>query len=293
MMDPTASFTGQVDIDNLLLRFIDVAIEPGYTYEYRIRVRMLNPNFGRTSEVSNPNDAKVERLFSRWFEIRNTKTSTITIPPEQFVYAVDVASYRKSVEETYSKERDLRERLQVKDTQAVIEICRWLQDVRVDSGTQREPVGAWVVADVPVGRGEYIGRKTYVKLPLWSSELKSYILREISTTAGLKGSGGQWHLPKGWLVNFVTPDILVDFQGGRIPTRQGTKNILEDVDTELLIVSPDGKLTVKKSHEDENDKDRRAISSVWTKWAAEVEKRKTEAKTDDPSGFAPKPGGMQ
>jgi hypothetical protein len=294
MMDTGANAPAKVEVDTLLLRFIDVNIEPGYTYEYRIRVKMLNPNFGRTSEVSNPADAKVERLFSRWFTI-DAKNSNITIPSEQFVYATDVAAYRKTIEESYqgSREAELRDRLQVKDSQAVVEICRWLPSVTLESGTLREPVGAWVVADIPVGRGEFVGRKTYVKLPLWSSETKSYILREISSNAGTKaGVANKYHLPKGWLVNFVTPDILVDFQGGRIPTRLASKNIVEDVETELLIVSPDGKLTVKKSHEDEKDITRKQILNVWTKWVTEVEKRKADAKAED-SGFAPKPGGMQ
>jgi hypothetical protein len=293
MMDTGANAPAPVEVESLLLRFIDVDIEPGYTYEYRIRVKMLNPNFGRTSEVSNPADAKVERLFSRWFSI-DARNSNITIPSEKYVYATDVAAYRKTIEDSYPgfKEAELRDRLQVKDSQAVVEICRWLPEVKLESGTLREPVGAWVVADIPVGRGEYVGRKTFVKLPLWSSETKSYILREISGNAGTKtGVTNKYHLPKGWLVDFVTPDILVDFQGGRIPTRLGTKNVMEDVESELLIVSPDGKLTVKKSHNDEKDVVRQQILNVWTKWVTEVEKRKADAKADD-SGFAPKPGGM-
>ncbi len=288
--DPKANTAAPTEIDSLLLRFIDVDIEPGYTYEYRIRVKMKNPNFGRTTEVSNPADAKVETLYSKWFSI-DSRNSRITIPPEQYVYAADVGTYRRTIEETYAaaRERELRDRLQVKDYQAVVEICRWLPSVTLDSGTQREPVGAWVVADVPVGRGEYVGKKTYVKLPLWSSESKAYVLREISQLVGKVGSG-QWHLPKGWLVNFVTPDILVDFSGGRVQTRLGTKNIIEDVGTELLIVSPDGKLTVKKSAVDDADANRRQITGVWTRWVTEVEKRKEEAKKDDTGSFAPKPG---
>ena len=64
-----------------------------------------------------------------------------------------------------------------------------------------------------------------------------------------------------WLVDFKTPDILVDFQGGRIYTKPLNKPVItEDVETELLIVSPDGKLTVKKSHDDDKDSNRRQIA---------------------------------
>src|SRR5262249_22471939 len=31
--------------DNVLVRFIDTAVEPGATYEYRIKIKMKNPNF--------------------------------------------------------------------------------------------------------------------------------------------------------------------------------------------------------------------------------------------------------
>jgi hypothetical protein len=275
-----------VEVDHLLLRFVDTDVKPGYTYEYQIRLKMLNPNYQHETEVANPADATKETLYSGWTQI----SGNITIPPSQYLYAMDVASYRKATDETYTqKERDLLQKLQVKDGQAVIEMCRWLPEVKLDGG-KREPVGAWVVADMPVGRGEYVGRKTYVKLPLWSSETKSYILRDISQLAGKKEELKQ-HLPKGWLVNFTTSDILVDFQGGKVQTRTPSKVITEDVATEMLIVSDDGSLAVKRSLVDEADGTRRGISSIWTKWVADVEKRKEEAKSggNDPNSFSPKP----
>ncbi len=280
-----------VEIDQLLLRFVDVDVIPGLTYEYQIRLRMLNPNFDRPTEVANPVYAKAEVLYSPWVGFLDQ----ITIPPKQFLYAADVATYRKSIEETYAnardpKERELRDRLQVKDNQAVVEICEWKEQVRTDSG-KREPVGAWIVADIPVARGEYIGRKQYVKLPLWSSETKSYVLREITSTAGKTGPKEPTQ-PKGWMVDFSTstPEILVDFEGGRVQTRLGSKTISEDVDSELLILDPrNGKLTIKKSIVDEADDKRKKIVGLWTKWITEVDKRK-EGGGAAGDNFAPKPG---
>jgi hypothetical protein len=278
--------TPPVDIDHLLLRFIDVAIDPGLTYEYRIRLKMRNPNFEKPDEVANPVDATKKYLYSLWTEIQDK----ITIPSESFVFAADVANYRKTIEETYTgnriAEKDLRDKLQVKDYQAVVEMCKWLMEVSTGSG-KREPVGAWVVADIPVGRGEYVGRRQFVKLPLWSSESKSYILREISATTGVgKKDVNQ---PKGWIVDFTSPDILVDFSGGRVQTRVGQKTIVEDVGTEMLIVSPEGKLSIKKSLVDENDAKRREITSVWTKWVADVENKGKNVGGENADPFAPKP----
>ncbi|MDT1107490.1 hypothetical protein, partial [Pseudomonas aeruginosa] len=77
--------------------------------------------------------------------------------------------------------------------------------------TQREPVGAGVVAEMPVGRGEFVGRKQYIKLPLWSAESQQYQLREV----GDKVLKGKLQQPRGWLVDFSTQSVLVDFEGGR------------------------------------------------------------------------------
>jgi hypothetical protein len=276
------------ELETLLLRFIDVNVEPGVTYQYRVRLRMLNPNYKKTAEVTNPAFAEPEVLKGPWVEIGDK----ITIPAEQHMYAADLVKYREGIEKLYPKEIERKRlKLELKDDQAVIEICKWLAEVRPDAG-KREPVGAWIVADIPVGRGEYIGRKQYVRLPLWSSEAQAYVLREINTTA--KTTTAQQH-PKGWLVDFSTPplDVLVDYEGGRVLTTRGGKTVTEDVGTELLILTGDGKLIVRKSLADESNGERKAIVNVWSKWLALVESRKAET-TDSPTGpnnFAPRPGG--
>lgn len=280
-----------VEIEHLLLRFVDVDVKPGYTYEYRIRLRMLNPNYKPPEdkgpiEVANPNHAKVKELFSPWLQL----SEAITVPAEAFIYAADVASYRERTIKEFEKEKELLSRLQVKDGQAVVEMCTWMEEVRTDSSNKREPVGAWVVADIPVGRGEYIGRKQYIKLPLWSSENKTYILREVPDKVIPPKSGSrETAQPKGWLVDFSTQSVLVDFEGGKVRTRANGKDITEDVASELLIVRPDGKLIVKSSLLDEEDETRKHVVSVWNKWVAEVEKRKVESGTGA-DNFSPKGG---
>src|SRR5262249_28452300 len=135
--------------------------------------------------------------------------------------------------------------LQVKDHQAVVQVATWMQDVKTDNGAKREPVGAWVVAEMPVGRGDFIGRRQYVKLPLWSSETQQYNFREL----GDKPVKGRY-TPKGWPVDFTTKSILVDFDGGRVRTKSnvrfdekgnlvsGTRTFEEEVGTEMLMVRP-------------------------------------------------------
>ncbi|MCE9565261.1 MAG: hypothetical protein K8U57_24780 [Planctomycetes bacterium] len=261
-----------VEIEQLLLRFVDVDVKPGYTYEYKVRLRMINPNLGMTKEVAIPAYANVKEIYSPWAQIKDS----ITVPTESFLFSIDPSTFRKKIEEEYSKEKELRERLQAKDNQVVVEMCSWLEQVRTDAGGNREPVGAWVVADMPVGRGEYVGRKQYIKLPLWSSKDNQYVLREVAdkTIVGKKDIA----LPRGWLVDFTTKSVLVDFEGGKVITKNANGKIAtEEVATEMLIVRPDGKLLVKSSLVDEADENRRKIVGDWDKWILAVSQRKSTA----------------
>lgn len=290
------------EVDNFLLRFVDCDVMPGRTYEYRIRLRMFNPNFGQDKLVAVPEYAKenYKILYSKW-----TQTTKISVPPESFLYADDVKAYRDHINDTYPTEgkeataetRALYKLLQVKENQAVVQVATWMEQVRAGDAGKREPVGAWVVAEMPVGRGEFVGRKQYIKLPLWSSESQQYILREV-TDKVVKGK----FQPKGWLVDFSTPSVLVDFEGGRVKTKvnirfdtdgnvsSSTRNIEEDAATELLIVGQDGKLVVRSSTIDDADPTRRGITTEWNRWVKEVESRKAAGGTGmgEPNPFDPK-----
>jgi hypothetical protein len=246
-----------------------------------VRLKLKNPNFGQEKLVSNPAYAKDELIYSPWTQLQGA----ITIPDEEYTFAVDPAVYREKVEEEFKDSDQLKRKLQVKDDQAVIEIARWMEEVPIGSGT-REPVGAWVVADVPTGRGEIVGRKHYVKLPLWSAVNSQYILREI-TDRFISGKKDVQQ-PKGWLVDFTSQDILVDFEGGRVKTKTRNGEVTEDAGTELLIVGPNGELEVKKSIVDEGDPKRKSYTSEWDAWIKKVEARK-EASVDD-TGFQRGPG---
>ena len=278
---------GGVDIDHLLLRFVDPAVEPGLTYQYQIRLRMKNPNFGNSKEVSKPADAAKDILFSPWVVLPDQ----ITVPSETYLYAADWGAYTKKIKEEYEKERELRQRLEAKEHQAVVETLNWTVEVRTGEGGKREPVGAWVVADYPVGRGEYIGRKQYVKLPLWSSESMNYILREIPDKIVPKVGGKEHAQPRGWLMDFTSnKSILVDFEGGKVRTRVGGRDANEEVATEMLVLRGDGKLVVKRSTDTEEDKFRKDTIAGWEKWVKEVMARKA-SESNDASGFAPRPPG--
>ena len=275
-----------VEIDHLLLRFVDPAVEPGLTYQYQIQLVMKNPNFGRKSEVSKPADAEKELLLSPWVQ-----TDAIPVPAETFLFATDWDAYTRKIREEYDREPQLKSRLEAKEHQAVVETLSWMEQVRTGDGGKREPVGAWVVADYAVGRGEFIGRKQYVKLPLWSSENMSYVLRELPDKIVTRTGTKETSQPKGWLMDFTNnKSILVDFEGGKTRTRVGTKEVNDEIATEMLVLRGDGKLVIKRSADAQADSDRKEIVGKWENWLKEVVGRK-DGGVDDGSGFAPRPPG--
>jgi hypothetical protein len=279
------------EVENFLLRFVDCDVKPGHVYEYRIRLRMWNPNYKQDQYVANPEFAKdsYKTLYSKWLQLE----TPITVPAESFLYAHDVKAYRDAIDAQYprdSKEvetRAVNSLLQAKDGQAVLQVATWMEQVRTDAA-KREPVGGWVVSEMPVGRGEYVGRKQFVKLPLWSSELQQYVLREVAEKVAFDRFGKPTAVqPKGWLVDFSTKSVLVDFEGGRVKSRTrvsfdgkgqavtntNDRNLDEDVATEVLIVRADGKLVVRNSQTDDTDPNRSGIVKGWAEWLKDVEKR--------------------
>ncbi len=290
------------EVENFLLRFLDCDVKPGRTYEYRVRLRMANPNYLQDKLVANPEFAKetYKMLYSKWLQL----DVSITVPAESFLYAYDTKAYREQTAKDYAAadQKELLNRLQIKDNQAVVQMATWMEQVRTDAGTKREPVGSWVVTEIPVGRAEYIGRKQYVKLPLWSSETQQYLLREVADKiVGGPKATKDLPQPKGWLVDFSTKSILVDFEGGKVKSKfnvgfddkgnvvQKTRQFEEEVATELLIVRPDGKLVVRSSKSDDIDENRKDVASKWSEWLKLVEGRKSPTTgMGEPTGFEPK-----
>jgi len=253
----------QVDIELLLGRFIDCNVQPGLSYEYQIQLRLVNPNYEKPQWVSNPQDAKKQILPSKWIPLGQA----LTVPAEDFLFAADRNQYVEDVRSSYKDQPNLLKALQAKDSQAVVQAVKWMESIRMEG--KHEPIGGWVVADMPVSRGEYVGKKTFVKLPLWSSEANQYVFREIAAGA-VKGKDQ----PKGWLVDFSSKSILVDYEGGKMTTKMSSgKYIPEEAATEMLIVRADGKLLVRRSADDGADATRKELTTTWDAWLKKVESR--------------------
>jgi hypothetical protein len=294
-----AGYQQQQDPDFLLLRFLDVDVRPGFSYQYRVRLKLQNPNYGKKTGVGRKSDAAVQTVEGRWTEL----PEQITLPPETQFYAIDPQKYLadfKAFHKSHGDEYALKRLAEVEPLEAgrraAVQVQQWRPSVRIDGTTKQEPIGTWVVADLPVAPGEYVGKRSLVELPLWSAGLANYVLRELAGGVKVTGIRNQQNQPKGWPINFRTPDVLVDFDGGRQVRRVGDRNVADDAAQELLIIRPDGKLVVKNSAEDLADDTRKNRNDLWSQWLDRVKARSTQPAAGPggpggPGGGFGRPGG--
>jgi hypothetical protein len=263
---PGAGASGAVLPEHVLIRVVDVTIEPGKVYEYRLHVRMANPNYKRNADVLSPSyavepelAAGKERKDSDWFVV----PTKVSVPPEFRYYAVDQKEIdpKNSYRGIHAKDPFYR------DQQAAFQIQRWLELAEPSDGNY-VPVGEWTVAErVLVNRGEYIGRTEKVEVPVWRTPSSKFVLAVPPGKQSLRVSGIN--------VPFSVPNeeaVLVDFEGGpqqfdrkiRKDDRPETVKIRDDnVSTEVLVVGSDGRVTARNSAYDADDRERIERLNTW------------------------------
>jgi|GEM_PF-279169 len=227
-----------------LVRFIDVEIVPGETYEYRVQIRMGNPNFKRNKDVASPTYADGADLVSDWSKI----PILLSIPEEHSCYLIDQKKEDEKTFKGFTNEDNKR--------QVAMQIHKWF--LNTGASTQNLSVGDWAVADrVSVFRGEFVGRSVIAKVPLWIYFFEGFGLLPPKVVK----SGSAVKTGDGILIDFAPdrkdrPDfMLVDFEGpefthDRIKTSAADGKItvskVEDRDRliEAYIISPTGQLEV-------------------------------------------------
>jgi hypothetical protein len=253
-----------------LLRVVDVTVEPGKVYQYRLQVRMTNPNEGR-DDVADPSWAKVPELVSAWY----TVPETVTVPAELEYYAVDEKALDPKYQGPYANLRIDTSR------QTFMQIHRYLDAAQIkDMGEEPLFIGEWAVAKrVPVYRGEYVDQIARVELPVWSFPQDEFVIATDKNAELQKNPGIQ--------VNFShklrdgTETVLVDFEGGEqfaeIPpkdpddTKARPTKVRDSGPTDVLLLTPDGKLLGHNSLAD-------ASSSERTQREREAEARVNQVK---------------
>jgi hypothetical protein len=211
-----------------LLRFIDATVEPGQTYQYRVQVRMVDP------ECKNEKQTAGTLLVSAWVQL----PETVTVPPDFAFYAVD------------QKELDPKHFPGAKapaDDEVSVQLHRWLDLYNAPDVRDPQPVGDWAIADrVLFHAGEYIGGTHTVELPIWNWFDERFVLARDPENPEPK------RVPVAFTEESEVAPLLVSFSGGSIESN----GVTERVPRELLVLMPSGRLAVRNSAADTRDRNR-------------------------------------
>jgi hypothetical protein len=237
-----------------LLRAIDVTIQPDEIYQYRLQVRMANPNFGRK-------DVAAPEILSPWYEVPEKVIS----PPDEIYYVVDQKELGE-VEERGGKVarkpyKGVNWNLNLdRNRQVAFQLHRWIDETTV--GREEVRIGDWVIAErVIVSRGEEIGGPVKIDVPIWYYARDAFVIPADRRTRRNTGSE----------VNFghERPDdhletILVDFRGGKGVHESPEGGRVEDASTvEVLLLTPEGQLQARNSTADTASAERRQRLKRW------------------------------
>ena len=139
-------FEKKPDVDEIMIRALDLTVEPDTTYRFRVRTVAYNPNLGR-EDVSPGVDTKTVELNGPWSE----PTEEVTMPP-------DVATYALNREPNVPRKLD----------QVNFEVARWSPED-----------GVTVVKRFPAAPGELIGEVSNVSVPIADGADKKLVNKRI------------------------------------------------------------------------------------------------------------------
>jgi hypothetical protein len=276
------------DEEAWLGRFIDVTVEPGRVYQYRVSLKALNPNYHHkpANELAVPSLADKEFLQSVPYEI----PTTVSVPPEEYLYAAARDERRnRQTENMPSGKWD----------ETWMQMQKWYMHIQPTEYRYAVPFGEWLVADIKVIRGQFVADREGVPLPLWEITKGMFLLRENAAKARPASAvlaGSAIRTEPTWTLDLApNPSVLlVDFEGGK-GTYVGPKNkgVPDAPGVEMLLLSADGKMRVARSGPDLTDADRVKREEGWIAWVQKV-KQDSEAdkNRDNPAnpGRGPGPG---
>ena len=158
-------FEKKPDVDEIMIRSLDLTVEPDTTYRFRVRTVAYNPNLGR-EDVSPGVDTKTVELNGPWSE----PTEEVTMPP-------DVATYALNREPNVPRKLD----------QVNFEVARWTPED-----------GVTIVKRFPAAPGELIGEVSSVAVPIADGEGKKSVTKKIDFNSHqlvLDVMGGEQPIP--------------------------------------------------------------------------------------------------
>lgn len=250
--------------EKCLLRFLDVQIEPGKTYEYQVQVKMGNPLYGKNDQAISKKLTENKEIIGEWTPV----TKRLHVPVEG---------------DFYFYEDPQRSRMVAANPDRVwTQVHRWFDWVPVNPSSPRESItaiGDWGIAEQsPVTRGEYIGRWEEVELPVWNAKAEEFVLAQHPDTYRKRGPGVRVVQHKGVPVDFNTGALLVDFDGGKADLFYRDKDkkenkVRDESAVEALVLTPEGKLVVRDSRIDTEAKERTERLKEVAEWIKSVREK--------------------
>jgi len=294
-----------------VLRFLDVTIQPGRTYEYRVLVKMANPNYNNPeTEVANPALAKWKELRSDWYPVKGPdgQALRVRVPDDLHYYAVDELTMLAAKSQKEAREwRGMNwnvPRVPFPDRQAVVQLHVWKDQFELTRGSQTVmfPVGDWIVGErLFAFRGEYVGlKKVHVHVPVWSPEQSTFYLagrqprtlsrdmrpteemsfldiRKAPILLDFEGGTASYHRggapppPKG--DEGTTPDGAAPAETSPSSKATPVSEVKQAAASELVFLTPEGKLVAHSSAQDEDDQERKEREESYSRRVAETDGR--------------------
>jgi hypothetical protein len=241
-----------------LVRFVDVDVAAGADYQYRIAVRLANPNYKLSTKlVANAGWTKNKDLASDWVE-----TPRISIPEEYHYYLINqtkgwVSRIVSQQDPNLNKTNDSMPPARAYQAERIpFQFHKYVGTFQTPDAITRY-VADWEVAErVLIGKGEALGRDVEVEAIAWNSGKGQFEYASTGfKTAKSPKSIGLSGLP----VDFRPPQpiILLDYVGGqaKYTSKFGGAPILDSpCATEALLLMPDGTMIVRNSRNDMDDR---------------------------------------
>jgi hypothetical protein len=270
MSQPRGQAAARVPPEYCLFRFLDVTIEPGRTYEYRIKVAIANPSYSQPERALTESVANEPAIFADDWTVasripaRGRSPWLVSVPDDLEFYAIDEVA---APSESHKRK--------------VMEVHRWLDVVQVNPSDRASvmPVGAWsILPRIPVSRGEYIGRKVEMPVPVWKPTVNGFVFATPPEDEVNQGPVKHTIRHAGVAVDFATDPlsetgggpILVDFDGGKRLHPADPKTVLADMPWDVLVYTADDKLVLRNSATDTANRTRVARVNEWGTWLQET-----------------------
>ncbi len=255
----------------------DPKLKPGMTYQYQVKTRLHNPNAGKKPpEIAFEDLGKDETLECADWAPADTKDAlkktTVTLGRELHLYAADVPHPELLKIKTNLSSRSLND-------VAWLQAHQWQETVALASGSQT-PLGDYVIADIPVRRGEFVSGQEPAPVPIWyptreawdfAVPVRGAKVQKIPLTPGDKLDG----YVSAVSVYFGAKDpkmmdLVVDYEGGVQLAAVGKpgqtlRNVNDNAGFEVLLMAPDGSLRAHNSKVDARDRDRDKRVADWKK----------------------------